>query len=141
LFFRGTYEQLSIYCPLGFWSFDSVIISHYYFGWLTRGLFPGYRLIAFSAQVDDLFLDTTTDATKPPFRLNEKDMAAAYSWQQSVSSRMNPGSSFILEFVFNANGVFNTVSKYVNTISPILLNDAGLFFSSQHKPSNNFKFQ
>ncbi|KAJ3416331.1 hypothetical protein HDV05_002271 [Chytridiales sp. JEL 0842] len=119
------YQQLSFYLPFGFWSLTSMVLSHAWFAWGTRGFYPGYRRIMFSAHVDDVFLATDTEVGRPPFRLRGTDMSLVQRWQADLNSRMNAGSKFKLELAFNGNGVYAEVAKriYLRSLQPVDLAD------------------
>ncbi|KAJ3402610.1 hypothetical protein HDV05_008349, partial [Chytridiales sp. JEL 0842] len=44
-----THQQLSFYVPSGSWSLTSMVLGHIWFSWATRGFYPGFRRIVFSA--------------------------------------------------------------------------------------------
>ncbi|KAJ3317489.1 hypothetical protein HDU76_001159 [Blyttiomyces sp. JEL0837] len=124
----GTRQQLSFYVASAWWSTTSMILSHIWVAWGTRGVYQGHRRIAWSTHVDDLFLLSTVggdggiSGPKPPagtgvdFRLSVKDMDGIYKWQVDYNKRLNPGSSFKLDLCFNGNGIL----EYSNLKNPSL---------------------
>ncbi|KAJ3317490.1 hypothetical protein HDU76_001160, partial [Blyttiomyces sp. JEL0837] len=129
----GSRQQLSFYFPFAWWSTSSMILSHIWVAWGTRGVYQGYRRISWSAHVDDLFLTSTVGGdgglagqtqtlaqlkagTGVDFRINAKDMNGIYKWQLDYNKRMNPGSSFKLDLCFNGNGIL----EYSNLKNPSL---------------------
>jgi hypothetical protein len=99
-------QQLSFYFSAATWSTTTMLFGHMWLAWGTRGLYSGFRRIAFSTQVDDLFLFSLTNASLPRFRLSADDMTGIHKWQLSINQRMNKGSNFKVDLVFNGNGVY-----------------------------------
>jgi hypothetical protein len=122
---QTSYTQLSMYIPFGYWSFNSVMLNHVWFTWATRGLYQGYRRISFTTQIDDLFLTTDTDSMPNGFRINEKDMVLIEQWQADMNKRMNPGSKYVIDFVFNGDGVLDYTSREYYRING--LNSSNIF--------------
>ncbi|KAJ3406364.1 hypothetical protein HDV05_006059, partial [Chytridiales sp. JEL 0842] len=114
------YQQLSFYVPAGSWSLTSVMLGHIWFTWGTRGFYPGYRRIAFSTQVSDIFLPSYTQSGSQ-FRLSGADMVDVQRWQTDLNSRMNSGSRFRLELGFNGNGVYAETNKRFPRVRPVYL--------------------
>ncbi|KAJ3403122.1 hypothetical protein HDV05_008046 [Chytridiales sp. JEL 0842] len=115
------YQQLSFYVPSGSWSLTSMVLGHIWFTWGTRGFYPGYRRIMFSTQVDDFFLSTPTQVGQPLFRINAADMNGVQRWQTNLNTRMNAGSSFKLDIIFNGNGVYMETAKALASIQAVQL--------------------
>ncbi|KAJ3315536.1 hypothetical protein HDU76_002165 [Blyttiomyces sp. JEL0837] len=128
----GGRQQLSFYFPFAWWSTSSMILSHVWVAWGTRGLYQGYRRISWSAHVDDLFLTSTVGGPKQTatsagtdFRLSKADMDGILKWQTNYNTRMNPGSNFKLDICFNGNGILET-SNNNNPALPAPLDHADL---------------
>ncbi|KAJ3396141.1 hypothetical protein HDV05_003218, partial [Chytridiales sp. JEL 0842] len=83
--------------------------------------YPGFRRIVFSAHVDDFFLSTPTQVGQPPFRISAADMDGVQRWQTNINTRMNSGSSFKLDLVFNGNGVYQETSKRIPSVQSVEL--------------------
>ena len=87
------------------WSATSNYVQHAWITWLTRGLYPGYRRVKLSTQIDDMFLET--EIYKPSgtnYRVNTADMDGIASWIPTVLDKMNPGSNYFPEVGHNGNG-------------------------------------
>ncbi|KAJ3399032.1 hypothetical protein HDV05_002101, partial [Chytridiales sp. JEL 0842] len=121
------YQQLSFYVPSGSWSLTSMVLGHIWFVWGTRGFYPGFRRIMFSAQVDDFFLGTPTQVGQPLFRISAADMMGVQRWQTDLNTRMNAGSNFKLDLIFNGNGVYMETSKAIQNISAVILDPIAYF--------------
>lgn len=83
----------------------SIALSHGVVGWVTRGLFLGYRRVFIGVQVDDLFLDN--DIWNLPetetFRITGKDLEFIAKWQgQAQGSLHSP--DFRLDLAYNGLG-------------------------------------
>ncbi|KAJ3329733.1 hypothetical protein HDU76_007252 [Blyttiomyces sp. JEL0837] len=137
---QGTRQQLSFYLPFAWWSTSSMVLSHIWVQWGTRGLYQGYRRISWSAHVDDLFLTSTVAGdggmvgqsqslaqlhagTGVDFRINKNDMNGIQAWQADYNKRMNPGSDFRLDLCFNGNGILEA-SNLKNPALPAPLDHA-----------------
>ncbi|KAH7311094.1 hypothetical protein BKA65DRAFT_601113 [Rhexocercosporidium sp. MPI-PUGE-AT-0058] len=97
---------------LGFatdWSTTSILLTHAWIHWATRGLFAGYRRAILSTQVDDMFL-TTAIYSGGLFRIEAADLAAHVSWMASVNAKLPAGSNYTIEVGHNGNG--NIGSSY-----------------------------
>ncbi|KAJ3403100.1 hypothetical protein HDV05_008050, partial [Chytridiales sp. JEL 0842] len=105
------FSQLSFFLPSGYWNPTSILLSHMWFNWCTRGTYAGQRRILFSTQIDDVFLSTTEHMTSNEFRISNLDVMEHLKWQKSLNGRMNPGSRYRMELVINGNGVFNYVNS------------------------------
>ncbi|KAG4444006.1 hypothetical protein IFR05_000466 [Cadophora sp. M221] len=91
---------------LGFatdWSTTSILLTHAWIHWATRGLFAGYRRAILSTQVDDMFL-TTAIYSGGLFRIEAADLVAHVSWMASVNAKLPAGSNYTIEVGHNGNG-------------------------------------
>lgn len=97
---------------LGFatdWSTTSILLTHAWIHWATRGLYAGYRRAILSTQVDDMFL-TTAIYSGGLFRIEAADLAAHISWMATVNAKLPTGSNYTIEVGHNGNG--NIGSSY-----------------------------
>ena len=85
-------QQLSFYFEAGTWSSTTMLFGHMWVGWGSKGFYSGYRRVAFSSHVDDLFLYTPTNESLPDFRLSNKDMIGVYLWRLSSSLALAPST-------------------------------------------------
>ncbi len=107
--FASGRQQMSIFIDTASWSLTSSIISHAWATWVTRGAFQGYRRVYFQQQVDDIYLSTdhnlpTVETNVPFVRVSTIDLDNHIAWSSSITTRMNPGSSYVIELAFNGNG-------------------------------------
>lgn len=115
--FTSGRQQMSIFLDTASWSLASNVLSHAWFNWATRGVYPGYRRVYFQQQVDDIYLSTVSAANAEGndfarTRLVPADLDAHISWSTDLASRMNKGSTYMLELGFNGNG--NAEFAYLN---------------------------
>ncbi|KAI9756019.1 MAG: hypothetical protein M1815_004251 [Lichina confinis] len=103
--FADGLQQMAFFTSFGTWSQSSTFMAHAWIHWGLRGLYPGFRRVLLSAQIDDVFLSTGIyDQNQRPFRVRPADMQAHVSWTADVNSRMNAGSNFFIELGHNGNG-------------------------------------
>ncbi|KAK0106108.1 hypothetical protein ONS95_004612 [Cadophora gregata] len=108
--FKDGRQQMVFF--LGFatdWSTTSILLTHAWIHWATRGLYAGYRRAMLSTQVDDMFL-TTAIYSGGLFRIEPADLAAHISWMASVNAKLPVGSNYTIEVGHNGNG--NIGSSY-----------------------------
>ncbi|KAL2062014.1 hypothetical protein VTL71DRAFT_6280 [Oculimacula yallundae] len=108
--FKDGRQQMVFF--LGFatdWSTTSILLTHAWIHWATRGLFAGYRRAILNTQVDDMFL-TTDIYSGGLFRTEPADLAAHISWMASVNGKLPTGSNYTIEVGHNGNG--NIGSSY-----------------------------
>jgi len=104
------------------WSATSNFLQHAWIHWALRGLYPGFRRVYFSTQIDDMFLPTAlyqvqdvfryvclihADLFQPSgttFRIRPSDLDSHVTWMKSINSRMPSGSSYFIEMAHNGNG-------------------------------------
>ncbi|KAJ3194038.1 hypothetical protein HK101_003639 [Irineochytrium annulatum] len=109
----GTRQQMSFYMAFGSWSTSSLVLSHIYVQWATRGLYPGFRRIYFTPQIDDFFLTTdgnNENGTFTSFRSSPADMDGLIAWQTDITSRLPKGSSLKFDMCINGNGILDKIS-------------------------------
>ena len=88
--------------------------------------------------MDDLLLETAM-YTGGLFRLRAEDLQEHVDWIVDINRRMNPGSSFFIEFGFNSNG--NLIYGYdLQAKNPGLSCD-GPVFSKWHEGTPPLEFQ
>lgn len=131
--FTSGRQQMSIFLDTASWSLASNVLSHAWFNWATRGVYPGYRRVYFQQQVDDVYLSTMPSATAEGndfsrTRIVPADLDAHAYWSIDLLNRMNKGSTYQLELGFNGNG--NAQAAYDNDTTakcepPIARNDPG----------------
>ncbi|KAH8593992.1 hypothetical protein B0O99DRAFT_184431 [Bisporella sp. PMI_857] len=93
------------------WSLTSSVLTHAWIHWATRGIYPGYRRLILSTQVDDVFL--TSPVYYPSgttFRVRPADLTAHVSWMSSLNAKLPAGSNFTIELGHNGNG--NIATSY-----------------------------
>ncbi|CZT48533.1 related to extracellular serine-rich protein [Rhynchosporium secalis] len=108
--FKDGRQQMVFF--LGFatdWSTTSILLTHAWIHWATRGLFAGYRRAILNTQVDDMFL-TTAVYSGGLFRTEPADLEAHISWMASVNAKLPQGSNYTIEVGHNGNG--NIGSSY-----------------------------
>lgn len=120
--FTSGRQQMSIFLDTASWSLASNVLSHAWFNWATRGVYPGYRRVYFQQQVDDIYLETEPAATVEGndfsrTRLVPADLDAHITWSADLVTRMNKGSTYMLELGFNGNG--NAEFAYLNDTTGI----------------------
>ncbi|KAG9231588.1 hypothetical protein BJ875DRAFT_112514 [Amylocarpus encephaloides] len=106
------------------WSLASNFLQHAYIHWGTRGLCTilsnvgtivrvnanlcidsGFRRAMMTAQIDDMFLETPLyDHNTTNFRVRTPDMDNHLVWIDTVTTKLNAGSSWFLEIGHNGNG-------------------------------------
>lgn len=83
---------------------SSILLSHAWIHWLTRGLYLGFRRVYFNTQIDDNFLFTELYQTGKSFRIQAADYQQHVTWMKEVNSKLPPGSSYVIELGHNGNG-------------------------------------
>lgn len=87
------------------WSQTSNYLQHAWITWITRGLYAGHRRVNLNTQIDDMFLQT--DMYQPAgriFRIGTADMDGITNWLPTIRAKLNPGSTYFVEFGHNGNG-------------------------------------
>ncbi|KAI8801161.1 hypothetical protein BJ742DRAFT_859460 [Cladochytrium replicatum] len=117
-------QEMSFFIAFGAWSQTSLLLSHMWFNWGTRGVYQGFRRVHLGLHIDDVFLSTGAPqgTVDPPtstrfgegfyangdksleYRLATSDVDALIAWQNDLNTRLPTGSDIRLEFAFNLNG-------------------------------------
>jgi peptidoglycan/xylan/chitin deacetylase (PgdA/CDA1 family) len=82
----------------------AIALAHGVVGWVTRGLYLGYRRVFIGAQVDDVFLDNDLwDEFEPTYRMTDKDLDATVRWQEKARRQLR-SNRFQLDMAYNGLG-------------------------------------
>ncbi|MEY4616811.1 MAG: hypothetical protein RJB66_1771 [Pseudomonadota bacterium] len=113
--FNDGREQMHFFFAQSPYSKGSMMSTHLWVPWLTKGFFTGHRKVFLNVHIDDYFLSTpiwnpTTQSTPSDgsrdFRLTKQDIQTYLDWQhKELIPRLGDGS-FKLEMAFNGYGVW-----------------------------------
>ncbi|KAJ3095132.1 hypothetical protein HDU97_007245 [Phlyctochytrium planicorne] len=122
-------EQMSFFLPFGSWSPTSLILSHIWIQWGTRGTYNGFRRVLMTPTIDDYFLFTEGFDEKGKavtYRTSIPDMDGIQAWQKDINSRLPAGSLMRLELAFNGNGILEAIDRIKTSTSYALSFDPDL---------------
>lgn len=81
-------SEMVFFLTFGTWSPASAFLNHAWIQWITHGVYPGFRRVYFSTQIDDILLDTAAWDTGDIYRTSVKDMVVHADWVDEVNARL-----------------------------------------------------
>ncbi|MEY4616810.1 MAG: hypothetical protein RJB66_1770 [Pseudomonadota bacterium] len=108
-------EQMHFFFVQSRFTKASLVSSHLWLQWITRGFYLGKRRLFLNIQVDDYFLENNrwdprklsmpTDMSRN-YRLSPSDMQSYIDWQDHTLLPLVQSKDYKIEFAFNGYGVW-----------------------------------
>eukprot|EP00127_Corallochytrium_limacisporum_P007446 Clim_evm49s251 gene=Clim_evmTU49s251 len=109
-------KNLYLHVRTADWTTEYKVLIHFVIDWVTEGTFSGFRRMSILPQIDDFFLPNRIWNTKTNYRVSAEDVDWHLKWQRDFNSRLPADSTVMLDFAYNANGVF----YYDSSLSPLM---------------------